>query len=193
MNLCVSDLRTGGEERSRPQGRGRGGAFSNSDVDRTPRSRVSSIGRSNPHSVSRQIRDGCKARSWMSAISARKRRGTAQRRLRLEWVAPLTIAQSSASEIDLQALLPGHHSPIEQIVLSSRPSRSGITAICIRLSRPTRAETDDGAAIAAEAIEPVIVAAVRVAGIPPPTAVEAIGFQVWLSKASTIEAHRERR
>jgi hypothetical protein len=39
-----------------PQGRDRGGAFSISDADRTPRSRVSSIGRSNPYSVSRQIR-----------------------------------------------------------------------------------------------------------------------------------------
>ncbi len=35
-------------------------------------------------------------------------------------MAQLTAVELSASEIDLRALLPGHHSPIEQIVLSLR-------------------------------------------------------------------------
>jgi hypothetical protein len=56
----------------------------------------------------------------MPAISARKRRGTAQPRSGWSGVAPLTTAQLSASDIDLEALLPGHHSPIEQIVLELR-------------------------------------------------------------------------
>jgi cell fate (sporulation/competence/biofilm development) regulator YlbF (YheA/YmcA/DUF963 family) len=56
----------------------------------------------------------------MPAISARKQRGTAQPRSGWSGVAPLAAAQLSASDIDLEALLPGHHSPIEQIVLELR-------------------------------------------------------------------------
>ena len=53
----------------------------------------------------------------MPAKSARKRRGTAAPRSGWSGVARLTPAQLSASDIDLEALLPGHHSPVDQIVL----------------------------------------------------------------------------
>ena len=53
----------------------------------------------------------------MPAKSARKRRGTAEPRSGWSGVAILTPAQLSASDIDLEALLPGHHSPVDQIVL----------------------------------------------------------------------------
>ena len=56
----------------------------------------------------------------MPAKSARKRRGTAEPRSGWSGVAPLTTAQLSASDIDLEALLPGHHSPIAKILLELR-------------------------------------------------------------------------
>ena len=53
----------------------------------------------------------------MKGISARKRRGTAEPRWGWSGVAPLAAAELSASDIDLGVLLPGHRSPIEQILL----------------------------------------------------------------------------
>jgi hypothetical protein len=50
----------------------------------------------------------------------RKRLGTADPRWGWSGVAPLTAVQLSASDINLRALLPGHHSPIAQIVLALR-------------------------------------------------------------------------
>jgi len=44
--------------------------------------------------------------------------GTAEPRWGWSGVAPVTAVQLSASDIDLRALLPGHHSPIAQIVLA---------------------------------------------------------------------------
>jgi hypothetical protein len=55
------------------------------------------------------------------ATAARKRRqGTTEPRWGWSGVALLTAVQLSASDIDLRALLPGHDSPIEQIVRSLR-------------------------------------------------------------------------
>src|SRR5215813_9357260 len=56
----------------------------------------------------------------MPGRSARKRRGTADPRAGWSGVAPLTTAQLTASDIDLEGLLPGHQSSIEQIVLELR-------------------------------------------------------------------------
>jgi hypothetical protein len=56
----------------------------------------------------------------MPGIYARKRRGASEPRLGWSGVAPLTAAQLLATDIDLAALLPGHRSPIEQILLELR-------------------------------------------------------------------------
>src|SRR5215813_7999302 len=56
----------------------------------------------------------------MPGRSARKRRGTADPRAGWSGVAPLMTAQLSASDVDLEGLLPGHQSSIEQIVLELR-------------------------------------------------------------------------
>jgi hypothetical protein len=49
---------------------------------------------------------------------ARRRRGTARPRWGWSGAAPRTAAQLSASDIDLETLLPDHQSPIEQIALA---------------------------------------------------------------------------
>jgi len=60
-----------------------------------------------------------KSKIVSAAAAGRKRQGTAEPRWGWSGVAPLTAVQSSASDIDLfRALLPGHHSPIAQIVLA---------------------------------------------------------------------------
>src|SRR5260370_4254086 len=60
-----------------------------------------------------------KSKIVAAAAAGRKRQGTAEPRWGWSGVAPLTAVQSSASDIDLfRALLPGHHSPIAQIVLA---------------------------------------------------------------------------
>jgi hypothetical protein len=51
---------------------------------------------------------------------ANRREGTAQPRWGWSGVAPLAAIQLSTSDIDLEALLPGHRSPIEKIVLVLR-------------------------------------------------------------------------
>src|SRR5215831_8402420 len=56
----------------------------------------------------------------MAGTSVRKRRGASEPRLGWSGVASRTAAQLSASDIDLEVLLPGHHSPIEEIVLELR-------------------------------------------------------------------------
>jgi len=49
---------------------------------------------------------------------ARRRRGTARPRWGWSGAAPCTAAQLSASDIDLETLLPGHQSPSEQVTLA---------------------------------------------------------------------------
>jgi hypothetical protein len=51
---------------------------------------------------------------------AGRRRGTAEPRWRWSGVAPLTAAQLSLSDMDLETLLPDHQSPIARIVLALR-------------------------------------------------------------------------
>lgn len=51
---------------------------------------------------------------------AGRRRGTAKPRWRWSGVAPLTAARLSARDIDLGVLLPGHQSPIDQVMLALR-------------------------------------------------------------------------
>jgi len=45
----------------------------------------------------------------------RRRRGTAEPRWGWSGAAPLTAAQLSSTDIDLETLLPGHQNPIEEI------------------------------------------------------------------------------
>jgi len=56
----------------------------------------------------------------MRKTAARGRRGTAEPRWGWSGVAPITPAKLSVSSIDLRALLPGHRSPIDEIVLELR-------------------------------------------------------------------------
>jgi hypothetical protein len=60
----------------------------------------------------------------MPKISARKQRGLAEPRWGWSGVAPLSTARLSASDIDLEVLLPGHQSPVEEIVRALRDLRS---------------------------------------------------------------------
>src|SRR5271167_541860 len=55
-----------------------------------------------------------------AAAGGRRRQGTDEPRWGWSGVAPRTAMRLSTSDIDLRALLPGYHSPIEQIVLSLR-------------------------------------------------------------------------
>jgi len=55
-----------------------------------------------------------------AAAGGRRRQGTDEPRWGWSGVAPLAAAELSASDIDLGVLLPGHRSPIEQIVLELR-------------------------------------------------------------------------
>jgi hypothetical protein len=56
----------------------------------------------------------------MPKISAKKRRGLAEPRWGWSGVAPLTAAKLSPSDIDLEVLLPGHQSPIGEIMRALR-------------------------------------------------------------------------
>jgi hypothetical protein len=49
---------------------------------------------------------------------ARRRRGTAEPRWGWSDATPLTAAQLSLTDVDLETLLPGHQNPIEQIALA---------------------------------------------------------------------------
>ena len=53
-----------------------------------------------------------------AAAGGRRRQGTDEPRWGWSGVAPRTAMRLSTSDIDLRALLPGHHSPVAQIVLS---------------------------------------------------------------------------
>src|SRR5262249_28839654 len=56
----------------------------------------------------------------MSGMPVKRRRGEAEPRSGWSGAAPLPPAPLSAWDTDLEALLPSHHSPIEQIVLELR-------------------------------------------------------------------------
>src|SRR5216683_467147 len=53
-------------------------------------------------------------------MSSTRRQGKAEPRWSWSGVAPVPAVQFSASNIDLRILLPGHRSPIEEIVLALR-------------------------------------------------------------------------
>jgi hypothetical protein len=95
-----------------------------------------------------------------------RRRGTARPRWGWSGAAPRTAAQLSASDIDLETLLPGHRSPIEQITLALRDlgGRYHRYLHQVELS-PTRAERMSGLRSLLDQLDPLLS---QLNGLPEP-------------------------